>query len=134
MPTDKNNRIYATGCRKTSVARVFLSPKGSGSFTVNGKNYQDYFPTFFYEQILEVFKITDSLSKFDIFCTVKGGGVTGQAQAIRHGIAKVLNLVDRDKYRLILKTKGFLTRDDRIVERKKYGLRKARKKEQYSKR
>lgn len=134
MPASKNTRVYATGCRKTSVARVFLNPKGSGYFTVNGKDCQDYFPNFFRDQILKIFKITDPLSKFDIYCTVKGGGIAGQSQAVRHGLAKSLNLLDRDKYRLILKTKGLLTRDDRIVERKKYGLRKSRKREQYSKR
>lgn len=130
----KDSRIYATGRRKTSVARVFLSPNGKGNFTVNKKECADYFPEFFRSQIFEVFSITETLNQFDVFCTVKGGGVNGQAEAIRHGIARALNELDKDKYRLTLKSKGFLTRDDRMVERKKYGLRKSRKKEQYSKR
>ncbi|MGL5956644.1 MAG: 30S ribosomal protein S9 [Brevinema sp.] len=130
----KDTRIYATGRRKTSVARIFLSPNGKGSFTVNKKECTEYFPEFFRDQIFEIFTLTETKSQFDIFCTVKGGGVNGQAEAIRHGIARALNDLDRDKYRPILKAKGFLTRDDRMVERKKYGLRKSRKKEQYSKR
>ncbi len=130
----KDNRVYATGRRKTSVARVFLSPNGKGALTVNKKDSSEYFPQFFRDQIFEVFALTDTLNKFDVFCTVKGGGVNGQAEAIRHGIARALNELDKDVFRPILKAKGFLTRDDRMVERKKYGLRKSRKKEQYSKR
>ncbi len=130
----KDNRIYATGRRKTSVARVFLSPNGKGALTVNKKESLDYFPAFFRDQIFEVFAVTDTLNQFDVYCTVKGGGVNGQAEAIRHGIARALNELDKDKYRPTLKAKGFLTRDDRMVERKKPGLRKSRKKEQYSKR
>ena len=130
----KDTRVYATGRRKTSVARVFLSPNGKGNFTVNKKDYSEYFPTFFSDQIFEVFALTNTTNQFDIFCTVKGGGVNGQAEAIRHGLARALNDLDKEKYRSILKDKGFLTRDDRMVERKKYGLRKSRKKEQYSKR
>ena len=129
-----DKRTYATGRRKTSVARVFLAPNGSGSFVVNGKKVDEYFPAFFRDQITEVFDITGTLNQVDIFCTVKGGGVNGQAEAIRHGIARALNILDRDKFRPLLKTRGFLTRDDRMVERKKYGLRKSRKREQYSKR
>ncbi len=134
MAVKKDTRVYATGRRKTSVARVFLTPNGTGSFTVNKKDYKEYFPEFFRDQIFEVFAITETTGQFDIFCTVKGGGVNGQAEAIRHGIARALNELDKDKYRPTLKTKGFLTRDDRMVERKKYGLRKSRKREQYSKR
>ncbi|MGL4366750.1 MAG: 30S ribosomal protein S9 [Brevinemataceae bacterium] len=134
MAVKKDSRIYATGRRKTSVARIFLNPKGKGVFTVNDKDHTVYFPEFFRSQITEVFQITDTQNQFDIYCTVKGGGVNGQAEAIRHGLARALNELDRDKYRPILKAKGFLTRDDRMVERKKYGLRKARKREQYSKR
>lgn len=130
----KDTRVYATGRRKTSVARIFLSPNGKGTFTVNKKDYTEYFPEFFRSQIFEVFHITDTINQFDIMCTVKGGGVNGQAEAIRHGVARALNELDEEKYRPILKAKGFLTRDDRMVERKKYGFRKARKKEQYSKR
>ncbi|MGL4560671.1 MAG: 30S ribosomal protein S9 [Brevinema sp.] len=130
----KDNRIYATGRRKTSVARVFLAPKGKGEFTINKKDPADYFPEFFRSQIFEVFEITGTAGQFDVYCTVKGGGVNGQAEAIRHGLARALNELDKDKYRPILKSKGFLTRDDRMVERKKYGLRKSRKREQYSKR
>lgn len=129
-----DNRTYATGRRKTSVARIFLAPNGKGSFTVNGKKATEYFPEFFSGRIFEIFSLTGTENQFDIYCTVKGGGVNGQAEAIRHGIARALSLLDRDKFRPTLKTSGFLTRDDRMVERKKYGLRKSRKKEQYSKR
>lgn len=128
-----DNRSYATGRRKTSVARVFLAPNGKGEFTVNGKKASEYFPEFFFERINEVFHLVGGNS-FDIYCTVKGGGVNGQAEAVRHGIARSLSLLDRDQFRPSLKTRGFLTRDDRMVERKKYGLRKSRKREQYSKR
>jgi len=130
----KDTRIYATGRRKTSVARVFLTPKGKGAFTINKKDSTNYFPEFFRSQIFEVFELTGTTGQFDVFCTVKGGGVNGQAEAIRHGLARALNSLDQEKFRPILKSKGFLTRDDRMVERKKYGLRKSRKKEQYSKR
>lgn len=130
----KDNRIYATGRRKTSVARVFLAPNGKGQFIINKKDPADYFPAFFRSQIFEVLEATGTTGQFDIYCTVKGGGVNGQAEAIRHGLARALNELDKDKYRSILKSKGFLTRDDRMVERKKYGLRKSRKREQYSKR
>lgn len=133
MPKIIDKRSYATGRRKTSVARVFIAPNGKGSFTVNGKKAAEYFPAFFLERVNEIFALVGGNS-FDIFCTVKGGGVNGQAEAVRHGIARSLNLLDRDQFRPALKTRGFLTRDDRMVERKKYGLRKARKREQYSKR
>lgn len=134
MAIKKDNRIYATGRRKTSVARVFLTPNGKGEFTINKKDPIAYFPEFFRSQIFEIFELTGTSGQFDIFCTVKGGGVNGQAEAIRHGLARALNILDQEKYRAILKAKGFLTRDDRMVERKKYGLRKSRKREQYSKR
>lgn len=130
----KDNKVYATGRRKTSVARVFVTPNGTGNFTINKKSPQSYFPEFFRNQIFEIFQLTNTIDQLDIYCTVKGGGVNGQAEAVRHGLARALNLLDRDKFRPILKAHGFLTRDDRMVERKKYGLRKSRKKEQYSKR
>lgn len=132
IPKDK--RIYTTGRRKTSVARVFLSPTGTGKITVNKKEYKDYFPEYYFNQIEAPFRVTSTNNMFDVYCTVKGGGYTGQAQAIRHGIAHALAKLDSDKYRRALKVSGFLTRDDRMVERKKFGFRKARKKEQYSKR
>lgn len=135
MPVkQKDNKVYATGRRKTSVARVFVTPNGTGNFTINKKSPQNYFPEFFRNQIFEIFQLTNTTDQLDVYCTVKGGGVNGQAEAVRHGLARALNLLDRDKFRPVLKAHGFLTRDDRMVERKKYGLRKSRKKEQYSKR
>ncbi|OHD55427.1 MAG: 30S ribosomal protein S9 [Spirochaetes bacterium GWF1_51_8] len=127
-------KIYATGRRKTSVARIFLSPKGTGKFTINGKEMTQYFPAYYHPTVLDPFKWTETLGKFDVYSTVKGGGFTGQAGAIRQGIARALSLLDAEKYRKTVKVAGFLTRDDRMVERKKVGLRKARKREQYSKR
>jgi len=127
-------QYYGTGRRKTSVARVFLVP-GSGNITINGRSIDEYFG-------LETLKIivkqplvlTDTLSKFDVIAKVSGGGFTGQAGAIRHGIARALLQVDAENYRPILKKAGFLTRDPRMKERKKYGLKKARRAPQFSKR
>ena len=127
-------KVYATGRRKTSVARVFLSPKGTGKIVINKKELAAYFPAFYHPTVLEPFKWTETIGKFDLFITVKGGGFTGQAGAIRQGIARALSALDAEKYRKTVKVAGFLTRDDRMVERKKIGLRKARKREQYSKR
>lgn len=126
--------LYGTGRRKTSSARVFLK-KGTGKFTVNKRNLSgDYFVK--PEQIqcvLSPLKALNLEKSFDVFATVKGGGVTGQAEALRHGLSRSLLKVD-SSYRSILKTKGFLTRDSRMVERKKYGRHKARKSAQFSKR
>ncbi len=128
-----NTKYYGTGRRKSSVARVYLVP-GTGKITINKRDIDDYFG-------LETLKVivrqplaaTDTADKFDILVNVKGGGYTGQAGAIRHGIARALLTVDTE-YRPALKSKGFLTRDPRMKERKKYGLKAARRAPQFSKR
>lgn len=126
-------QYYGTGRRKASVARVFLRP-GQGRITVNGKDFQDYFRGIFKGvQALEPLKATDTTGRFDLLITVKGGGPTGQADAIKLGVARALVKVDPEN-RATLKKGGYLTRDSRIVERKKPGLRKARRAPQYSKR
>lgn len=128
------DKVYATGRRKTSVARVFLTPNGKGDVLVNKKKAAEYFPDYFLVVLEEAFKVTGTVGKFDAYITVRGGGMTGQAGAIRHGIARALDKYDRDAFHVTLKQAGLLTRDDRMVERKKFGLRKARKSGQYSKR
>lgn len=128
-----SERYYGTGRRKSSIARVYLMP-GSGKITINKKDMDDYFG-------LETLKIivrqpleaTNTADKFDVLVNVKGGGFTGQAGAIRHGIARALNKYDID-LRPTLKKAGYLTRDPRMKERKKYGLKKARRAPQFSKR
>lgn len=130
----KDSFYYSTGRRKTSSARLFLKP-GQGKFTVNrAKSLKEYFPKPSQHQTacspLTVLGVEKS---FDIFVTVKGGGFTGQSEAIRHSLARALVKVD-ETYRSALKEKNFLTRDSRMVERKKYGLHKARKSTQFSKR
>ena len=121
------------GRRKTSVARVILR-NGSGKITVNGKGFEDAFPMLLSrEDILTPFKVTETKGKYDVFVNVNGGGITGQAQAIRLGIARALLDINPD-YRPSLKTEDLLTRDPRMVERKKYGQPKARKRFQFSKR
>lgn len=127
-------KAYGTGRRKLSISRVFLNPNGKGEITVNGKSYKDYFPEYFHHVVEAPLDVTGTLGKFDLKCTIKGGGVSGQAEALRHGISRALNAYDEEKYRKTLKNLGYLTRDQRMIERKKFGLRKARKKEQYSKR
>ena len=128
-----NARYYGTGRRKSSVARVYLMP-GSGKITINKKDMDEYFGLetlkIIVRQPLEATNMTD---KFDVLVNVKGGGFTGQAGAIRHGIARALNQYDLD-LRPTLKKAGFLTRDPRMKERKKYGLKKARRAPQFSKR
>ena len=130
----KRPYVYGTGRRKSSVARVHLIPGGSGRITVNGRDIDDYFGLetlkLIVRQPLNTVSVTD---KVDIDCTVSGGGVSGQAGAIRHGIARALCLMD-ETFRAPLKTAGFLTRDPRMKERKKYGLKKARRAPQFSKR
>ena len=136
MATYKCKRpyMYGTGRRKSSVARVHLIPNGTGVITINGRDIDDYFG-------LETLKLivrqplvaTNTLGKVDVVVTVKGGGVSGQAGAIRHGISRALLLVD-ENYRAALKSAGFLTRDPRMKERKKYGLKAARRAPQFSKR
>lgn len=126
-------RNYGTGRRKTSTARVFLS-QGSGNITVNGKPLDEYFGRETSRMVVrQPLELLDIANKFDIYITVKGGGINGQAGAIRHGITRALIDSD-DTLKPALKEAGFVTRDARQVERKKLGLRKARKRSQYSKR
>lgn len=128
------NRIYATGKRKTAVARVWLTP-GKGEIQVNGKSYKEYFSDHIVAEyiLFAPFKVTNLMNKFDVMCTVKGGGKSAQAEAIRHGIAKAL-VSYMPELKKTLKKAGFITRDPREKERKKYGLRGARRGQQYSKR
>ena len=122
-----------TGRRKTSVARVRLE-RGSGQFTLNGRPLQDYFPTETLQALVrQPFDVTESAGQFDVVARIHGGGMTGQAGALRLGIARALEEEEPD-WRAPLKSAGLLTRDPRKVERKKYGLKKARKAPQYSKR
>ncbi len=124
---------YATGKRKESIAKVWLKP-GAGKITVNEKDYKEYFPRdTLVTMINEPLNITGTLNSYDVVATIIGGGVSGQAGALRHGISKALLEVNPD-YRTMLKIEGFLTRDPRVKERKKYGLKKARKRPQFSKR
>lgn len=126
-------QFNAVGRRKTSTARVYLRP-GDGNVTVNGKPASDYFPLNWRNRaLLMPFEVTDTLGQFDVVVNAKGGGLTGQAEASRLGIARALVTFD-EELRGPLRSAGFLTRDDRMVERKKYGQPKARKKYQFSKR
>ena len=130
---DKLGRSYATGKRKDAVARVWVMP-GKGNVTINDKSMDVYFARPVLKMIInQPFVITNRENEFDVVCTVKGGGLSGQAGAITHGIAKALNEYDPE-LRSVLKKAGFLTRDDRVVERKKYGKAKARRSYQFSKR
>jgi len=123
-----------TGRRKEAVARVRLTP-GSGRWVVNGKDLPNYFPNKVHQQLVsEPFRTVGAENQYDIFARIDGGGVSGQAGALRLGIARALNAIDVDANRPALKKAGFLTRDARVIERKKYGLKKARKRSQYSKR
>ncbi|QQY79381.1 small subunit ribosomal protein S9 [Keratinibaculum paraultunense] len=128
-----NVQYIGTGRRKTSVARVRLLP-GSGKITINKRDIDDYFDFDTLKVLVrEPLEITDTLDKYDVFVNVYGGGFTGQAGAIRHGIARALLEAD-EELRPVLKKAGLLTRDPRMKERKKYGLKKARKAPQFSKR
>ncbi len=125
--------IYATGKRKTSIARVWLIP-GEGKFTVNERGMKDYFTTETGELvILQPFEVTGTQNRFDVKVNVRGGGISGQSVAIRHGISKAL-LEYNPELKDALKKAGFLTRDSRVKERKKYGRRGARRRPQFSKR
>jgi len=126
--------LYGTGRRKSSVARVHLFAGGTGAITVNGRDIDDYFGLETLKYIVrQPLNTTGTEGKVDIAATVKGGGVTGQAGAIRHGISRALLQVD-ESFRPLLKNAGFLTRDSRMKERKKYGLKAARRAPQFSKR
>lgn len=125
--------VHKIGRRKTAVARIYLS-KGKGKITVNKKDYKDYFSTDILQyKVQQPLILSENLTSFDIKVSVYGGGVTGQAEAIRLAISRALVSIN-EEYRSILKPEGLLTRDPRMVERKKYGQKKARKKFQFSKR
>ena len=133
MYTSAKPYFYGTGRRKKSVARVRLYP-GTGVITINGKNIDEYFGLETLKLIVnQPLEVTETIGKFDIVANVVGGGISGQAGAIRHGIARAL-VVSDETYRGALKTAGFLTRDPRMKERKKYGLKAARRAPQFSKR
>ena len=125
--------FYGTGRRKSSVARVRIVP-GTGAITINGRSIDEYFGLETLKLIVnQPFGATNTIGKFDILCTVQGGGISGQAGAIRHGLSRALLQAD-EAYRPALKKAGFLTRDPRMKERKKYGLKAARRAPQFSKR
>ena len=127
-------QYYGTGRRKSSVARVRLVP-GNGKVTINGRDIDEYFGLDTLKVIVrQPLTVTSTIGNFDVIAKVEGGGFTGQAGAIRHGIARALLEVDSDAYRPTLKAAGFLTRDSRMKERKKYGLKAARRAPQFSKR
>ncbi len=126
-------KYYATGKRKESIAKVWLKP-GTGKIVVNNRDFKEYFPSHtLTNMITEPLNITATVDSYDVIASIKGGGVSGQAGALRYGISRALLEVNPD-YRVLLKKEGFLTRDPRIKERKKYGLKKARKRPQFSKR
>ena len=133
MYTSAKPYFYGTGRRKKSVARVRLYP-GNGEITINGRSIDEYFGLETLKLIVnQPFGVTGTTGKIDIVATVTGGGISGQAGAIRHGVARALNAADAE-YRPALKAAGFLTRDPRMKERKKYGLKAARRAPQFSKR
>lgn len=130
---DSFGRAYGTGRRKESVARVWLKP-GNGEIMVNGRKMVDYFGRSVLQTlVLQPFSISNRVGRYDVFCTVRGGGLSGQAGAVRHGISRALVDYEPD-LRGVLKAEGMMTRDSRTVERKKYGLMKARRSFQFSKR
>ena len=130
---DQFGRSYATGRRKNAIARVWIKP-GKGEISVNGKKVGQYFARPVLRMLItQPFLVADRYNQFDVYCTVNGGGLSGQAGALRHGISRALTLYEPE-LRSILKIAGFLTRDSRAVERKKYGRAKARRSFQFSKR
>jgi small subunit ribosomal protein S9 len=130
---DKQGRAYATGKRKDAVARVWIKP-GAGRITVNGRGSEVYFARPVLRMLInEPFAIAGRVNQYDVICSVSGGGLSGQAGAVRHGISRALTQYE-PSLRPVLKSGGFLTRDSRVVERKKYGRRKARRSFQFSKR
>ena len=134
MYTSSKPYFYGTGRRKKSVARVRIVP-GTGAITINGRDIDDYFGLDTLKLVVnQPFGVTATEGKFDVVCTVKGGGVSGQAGAIRHGIARALDKANSEEYHTILKKAGLLTRDPRMKERKKDGLKAARRAPQFSKR
>ena len=134
MYQSKKPYIYATGRRKSSVARVRLYPNGTGAITINGRDIDNYFGLETMKLIVrQPFTTTDTLGKYDVEAIVAGGGFTGQAGAIRHGIARAM-VAANEEFKPAIKKAGFLTRDPRMKERKKYGLKAARRAPQFSKR
>lgn len=130
---DAQGRAYSTGKRKNAIARVWIKP-GSGKITINGKDQMQYFAREILRMMIaQPLEVTDRLTQFDVDCTVQGSGLSGQAGAIRHGLSHALTHYE-PALRPVLKPHGFLTRDSRVVERKKYGRAKARKSFQFSKR
>lgn len=130
---DAQGRSYATGKRKNAIARVWIKP-GNGKIMVNGKEWASYFARPVLQMIIEQpFKAASRHNHYDVFCTIKGGGLSGQAGALRHGISRALVHFEPELH-TVLKQGGFLTRDSRVVERKKYGQAKARRRFQFSKR
>ncbi len=130
---DEHGRAYATGKRKNAIARVWVKP-GPGKITVNGKEHETYFARPVLRMILkQPLVLVNRASQYDVICTVTGGGLSGQAGAVRHGLSRALTLYEPD-LRPTLKKAGFLTRDSRVVERKKFGRAKARRSFQFSKR
>ena len=134
MYQSKKPYLYGTGRRKSSVARVHVYPNGTGSITINGRDIEEYFGLDTLKMVVrQPLNLLGLIGKVDIVVTVAGGGVTGQAGAIRHGVSRALLNVNPE-YRAALKAAGFLTRDPRMKERKKYGLKAARRAPQFSKR
>ena len=130
---DAQGRAYATGKRKSSISRVWIKP-GSGKILINGKDQNEYFSRAVLRMLIaQPFAVANREGQYDVFFTVTGGGLSGQAGAVRHGISKALDAFEPELHK-ILKQVGFLTRDSRVVERKKYGRRKARRRFQFSKR
>jgi len=130
---EQENTYYATGRRKTAIARTWIKP-GSGEIVINNRPVEEYFPIeIIRADMIQPFKITNTVGSYDVKATVVGGGIAGQADAIRHGITRALVIVNPD-FRLALKRAGFIKRDPRVKERKKYGQKRARARFQFSKR
>ncbi|MGD1975336.1 MAG: 30S ribosomal protein S9 [Desulfobacterales bacterium] len=130
---EQENTYYATGRRKTAIARTWIKP-GSGEIVINNRSVEDYFPIeIIRADMIQPFKITNTLGSYDVKATVVGGGIAGQADAVRHGITRALVAVNPD-FRITLKRAGFIKRDPRVKERKKYGQKGARARFQFSKR
>jgi small subunit ribosomal protein S9 len=130
---DQENTFYATGRRKTAIARTWIKP-GSGEIVINNRPVEEYFPIeTIRTDMIQPFKVTNTFGSYDVKATVVGGGIAGQADAIRHGITRALVIVNPD-FRLTLKRAGFIKRDPRVKERKKYGQKGARARFQFSKR
>ena len=134
MAKKANGKFYGTGRRKSSIARVYLVP-GTGNITINKRDIEDYFGLETLKVVVrQPLVLTETTDKYDVIVNVHGGGYTGQEGAVRHGISRALLEVDSEQYRPLLKKAGYLTRDPRMKERKKYGLKAARRAPQFSKR